>query len=150
MKVKDILARKGGKIRTIDPAGTVEAVAELMRVNRVGAIVVSGNGERIDGFVTERDLVYSLAIHKGELHRMPVSAIMTTDVITCSPSDSAVSVAGTMHARGVRHIPVADNGRVVGMISIRDVLNLRVDGLQQEAAMLRSYAAQSTTEQQDR
>jgi hypothetical protein len=77
--------------------------------------------------ISERDVAYSVATHKGDLHALPVSALMTKTVISCSPGDSVATVASTMLARNVRHLPVEEGGRLVGMISIRDVLNLRVD-----------------------
>lgn len=149
MKVADILARKGAAVVTIKPTDTIVALSQLLREKRIGAVVVSTDGHAIEGFVSERDLAYGLAAHKGDLHSMPVSAIMTRSVITCAPDDNVVKVASTMHQRNVRHIPVVDANRAIGMISIRDVLNLRVDELQREAAMLRSSVVQPP-ELQDR
>lgn len=140
MKVSDILARKGASVVTIRPTDTIVTLSQLLKEKRIGAVVVSSDGNAIDGFVSERDLAYGLAAHKGDLHTMPVSAIMTKSVITCAPDDNVVKVASTMQLRNVRHVPVVDGNRAVGMISIRDVLNLRVDELQRETAMLRSSA----------
>jgi CBS domain-containing protein len=149
VKVSDILARKGSVVITIKPSDTIAALSQLLREKRIGAVVVSRDGQSIDGFVSERDLAYSLGQHKGDLHAMPVSAIMTKNVITCAPDDNVVKVASTMHQRNVRHLPVVEGNRALGMISIRDVLNLRVDELQREAAMLRSTVNQPL-EPQDR
>lgn len=149
MKVSDILARKGASVVTIRPTDTIVTLSQLLKEKRIGAVVVSSDGNAIDGFVSERDLAYGLAAHKGDLHTMPVSAIMTKSVITCAPDDNVVKVASTMQLRNVRHVPVVDGNRAVGMISIRDVLNLRVDELQRETALLRS-AAVHPPELQDR
>jgi CBS domain-containing protein len=144
MKVADILEQKKGTIFTIKPNETVEALSQLMRDKRVGAVVVSQDGSTIDGFVAERDLAYMISQHREALCAMPVSAIMTTSVVTCERDDSIVQVIGLMHARTVRHVPV------VGMISIRDVLNFRVDQLQREAGALYASLRQSKVEPQDR
>ena len=95
----------------------------------------------VDGVISERDIAYGLAIHKAELHTLPVSELMTKTVVTCSPNDSVASVASTMRARNIRHIPVEESGRLVGMISIRDVLNHRTDDLLQQTNLLRAFAS---------
>jgi CBS domain-containing protein len=150
MKVADILEQKKGTIFTIKPDETVEALSQLMRDKRVGAVVVSRDGSVIDGFVAERDLAYMISQYRDALCAMPVSAIMTTSVVTCELEDSLVKVIGLMHARTVRHVPVVDGGRPVGMISIRDVLNFRVDQLQRETGALYATLRQSKVDPQDR
>jgi signal-transduction protein with cAMP-binding, CBS, and nucleotidyltransferase domain len=97
-----------------------------------------------------RGVAYGLAVHKGDLHALPVSALMTKEVIACSPTDSVAQVASTMLARNVRHLPVEDESRLVGMISIRDVLNVRVAELQQQTSKLRSFANQTDRDPQGR
>ena len=143
MNVANILAVKGSDVFTIKPTDTIGALSERLREKRIGAVIVSGDGKAIDGVISERDIAYGLAVHKGGLPSMPVSALMTKTVITCSPTDKVSVVASTMLARNVRHLPVEDNGRLVGMISIRDVLKLRLEELQQEASMLRALASET-------
>jgi CBS domain-containing protein len=150
VKVADILAIKGSAVVTIKPAETVAALSERLRARRIGAAIVSGNGQTVDGVISERDIAYGLSVHKAELHAMPVSALMTKAVITCSPDDSIAIVASTMLARNVRHLPVTEDSRLVGMVSIRDVLNFRVDQLQRETGLLRAFASQTDREPQDR
>jgi signal-transduction protein with cAMP-binding, CBS, and nucleotidyltransferase domain len=82
-------------------------------------------------------------VHKSDLHRLPVSALMTKAVITCSPNDNVALVASTMLARNIRHLPVEEQGRVVGMISIRDVLNWRVSELQYQTGLLRAFVSET-------
>ena len=94
--------------------------------------------------------MYKRQVHKGELHAMPVSALMTKAVITCAPGDEIGIVASTMLSRNVRHLPVKDGERLIGMVSIRDVLNFRVDQLQRETGLLRAFAMQTDREVQDR
>lgn len=150
MNVLEILKRKGSLVVTIRPSDSVEALSRLLRDRRIGAVVVSDDGITIDGVVSERDVAYSLCIHKTELSSLPVSEIMTRNVITCSPDDDVAKVASAMHGHRIRHIPVVDGNRACGMVSIRDLLNVRVDELQEEAAMLRTLANGSQEEVQDR
>ena len=150
MNVLEILKRKGSLVVTIRPSDSVEALSRLLRDRRIGAVVVSDDGITIDGVVSERDVAYSLCIHKTELSSLPVSEIMTRNVITCSPDDDVAKVASAMHGHRIRHIPVVDGNRACGIVSIRDLLNVRVDELQEEAAMLRTLANGSQEEVQDR
>jgi CBS domain-containing protein len=150
MKVADILAFKGFAVITIKPSDSVGTLSKLLRDKRIGAAIVSNDGQTIDGVISERDVAYGLSIHKTDLHTLLVSALMTKAVITCSPDDDVAKVASTMLSRSIRHIPVADRNGLVGMVSIRDVLNVRLDELQRETAQLRTFATQTDREPQDR
>ena len=141
MKVSDILAAKGSAVVTVRPSETIGALSQRLREHRIGAAIVSGDGKTVEGVISERDVAYAVAIHKAELHSLPVSELMTKTVITCSPHESVANVASTMRARNIRHIPVEESGRLVGMVSIRDVLNHRTDDLQQQTSLLRAFAS---------
>jgi CBS domain-containing protein len=141
--VAEILAAKGSKVITIRPADTITTLCECLREQRIGAAVVSSDGKTVDGVITERDVAFGLAVHKSDLHALPVSALMTKAVITCSPKDNVALVASTMLARNIRHLPVEEQGRVVGMISIRDVLNWRVSELQYQTGLLRAFVSET-------
>ena len=141
MKVSDILLAKGSTVVTVKPTETIGALSQRLRENRIGAAIVSGDGQTVDGVISERDVAYAVAIHKADLHMLPVSQLMTKTVVTCASGDSVASVASTMQARNIRHIPVEDNGRLVGMISIRDVLNHRTSDLLQQTNLLRAFAS---------
>jgi CBS domain-containing protein len=136
--VANILAAKGSAVITVKPSETIGALSERLREKRIGAAIVSNDGQTVDGVISERDVAYALAVHKGDLHTMPVSALMTKTVITCSPNDKISVVASTMLARNIRHLPVEEGKRLVGMISMRDVLNVRLDELQRETSLLRA------------
>ena len=150
VKVADVLAVKGPRVVTVEPSETIGTLSQRLRENRIGAAVVSRDRQTVAGMISERDIAYAVAVHKADLHTLPVSALMTTTVIGCVPSDSVASVASTMLARNIRHIPVQDGNRVIGMISIRDVLNVRVDELQQQTNQLRAFASQTDRDPQDR
>lgn len=150
MKVAAILAAKKPAAITIKPTGTIAELSKLIRENRIGAAIVSTDGVTVEGVITERDIAYGIATHKGDMHAIPVSILMTKAVITCSPGDLVSFVASTMLSRNIRHLPVTDGGRLVGMISIRDVLKSHVDELQQQTALLLSQAARPVEELQDR
>lgn len=150
MKVADILALKRRPIVTVKPTDTIETLSTRLRENRIGAIVVSNDGRSIDGVISERDLAYAISKHKAGLHTLPVSELMTKTVFTCKPTDDVAVVGATMMSRGVRHLPVEDDKVLVGMVSIRDVLNLRVDELQQKAAHLHAFANEISRPPMDR
>jgi CBS domain-containing protein len=150
MKVADILALKGSMVITVKPSESLAALSQLLREKRIGAAIVSSDGRTIDGVISERDIAYGLSLQKADLRTLPVSALMTRTVVTCSPGDDAARVASTMLSRNIRHIPVHDGKGLVGMVSIRDVLKVRLDELQQETAQLRSLASWADREPQDR
>lgn len=140
MRVADVLKGKGAEIKSISPTATIRELSERLRVADVGAMIVStGNGD-IAGIVTERDIVRAFATHGSALESMPVSEIMTRRVVTCSPSDGISQIARTMTERRFRHLPVRDGERLVGIVSIGDVLKRRIDEVQLEANVLRDYA----------
>jgi len=150
MRVADILAVKGFKVVTVRPSDTIATLSGRLREKRIGAAIVSSDGQAIEGVISERDIAYAVAAHEADLHALPVSALMTKTVISCAPTDSIASVASTMQARNIRHVPVEEGKRLVGMISIRDVLNSRVDDLQRQTNQLRTFASHYDREPQDR
>ena len=148
--VASILAVKGSAVITVKPTDTIGTLSQRLRERRIGAAIVSSDGTTIDGVISERDIAYGLSDYKGDLHTLPVSALMTVAVITCSPNDNIAKVASTMLSRNIRHLPVEEGNRLVGMISIRDVLNLRLDELQRQTSQLRAFASHTDREPQDR
>jgi CBS domain-containing protein len=136
VKVADILKAKGHSARTIKPTETIGTLARQLQQQRVGAMIVSRDGETVDGIISERDVAYGIASHSGELHTMPVSALMTSKVVTCSPDDSIAEVTNIMAQRHIRHLPVADGSKLAGIISMRDVVMHRIDEVQRLAQLV--------------
>jgi CBS domain-containing protein len=140
MKVSDIIQTKGSVVKTVRPEASAREVSVRLQADQIGAMVVSDDGKSIDGIVTERDLAYGLAAHGSELPTMPVSSLMTKAVIVCSPDESITHVMKLMTQRRVRHLPVREGAKLVGIISIGDVLKHRLDELELEANVMRDYA----------
>lgn len=139
MRVSAMLKAKGNAVATIGREATVrQAVAELAR-HEIGALVVSPDGARIEGIVSERDVVRRLQGEPDTLLDTPVAQIMSRAVETCSPDDDIVSLMATMTERRFRHVPVVDGGRLVGIVSIGDVVKSRIEELERDRAELVDY-----------
>jgi len=128
---------KGDDVRIVAPDTPVDRVAQRMRAAKIGAFVVSGDGRRIDGLVTERDLVHGLARHGVAVHDLPVAAVMTRGVLTCHPDDTVRAVMADMTRERVRHLPVVQNGQLRGIISIGDVVKACIDDADLETSVMR-------------
>lgn len=140
MKVADILRTKGSVVKTVPPHETALFASAHLRSEQIGALVVSTDGNSIDGIISERDLAYGLATHRERLPTIRISELMTRAVIVCSPEDSVTDVIKLMTQHRTRHVPVKDRDQLVGIISIGDVLKHRLGELQKEADVLRDYA----------
>ena len=143
MRVSTIIQRKGAKVHTIAPDATVADAVARLRDLRIGALVVSGDGAAIDGIVSERDIVHGLAEDGEGLLDRRVADLMTVEVVTCTPEDTGRGVLGYMTERRVRHVPVVEDGRLSGMVSIGDVVKSRLDEIMREAEALRDYISQA-------
>jgi CBS domain-containing protein len=136
MKVETVLAKKGHEVATVNPSATLATVAQRLRLQGIGALVVV-EGDRVVGLVAERDIVRAFAEHRGEAAEIKVEEVMTRDVITCRREDSLTRILGLMTRHRVRHLPVLEGGRLVGLISIGDAVKHRLDELELEASVLR-------------
>lgn len=143
MTVAEILRTKGSDVKLASPDETALAVAARLRSEQIGALVVSTDGHTIDGIISERDIAYALAAYDRLLPDVKVSALMEKSVIVCAPEDSIVKVMKLMSRERIRHIPVKSGGRLVGIVSIGDVLKYRLGEVQLEADVLRDYAIAS-------
>jgi len=141
VKVADILETKPPGLLTIKPTETIGALARRLQKERVGAMIVSHDGESLDGIISERDVAYGLALHRGDLHALPVATLMTKKAFTCSPDDSLAEVAKVMAERHIRHLPVIDGRRLIGVIGMRDVFMHRLDEMQRVTKLLGSFVS---------
>jgi CBS domain-containing protein len=140
MTVAAILAEKGRDVLTIAAAKTIAEAVEILAKRRVGALVVVEDVDRIVGIVSERDIVRALATGADAL-KQPLSSVMTRDVMTCGDGETIDSVMSQMTKGRFRHLPVAENGRLTGIISIGDVVKARIEQVEREAEEMRAYIA---------
>lgn len=141
MLVRDVLVSKGSStVFTISPDATVLELLDLMADHNIGALPVSEDGATLIGMVSERDVVRKLRHlpHPRDAH---VRDIMTTDLHTCGPEASFADLMTTMTQNRVRHIPVIDDGRLVGLLSIGDAVKYRTDQLEFERDQLTNYVS---------
>ncbi len=125
MDIRTILANKGSEVETVGPDTSVEEVAKLLTEKKIGSVLVM-EGEDILGIVNERSLVKAICIHGADAINQPVSEVMVTNVMACSSDSSVDSVRTQMSKLSMRHLPVVDGGRLVGIVSIGDVMNYRI------------------------
>ena len=141
MDVETILRSKGRGVATIGPEVSVGAAVNELVSRNIGALVVSVDGETVDGIISERDIVHALAMRGTDLMALKVGEVMTQPVITCDPADSIDRLMAEMTNRRIRHFPVVRDGRLCGIVSIGDVVKTRLDEAEYEARSLRSFIA---------
>ena len=139
MTIKSILTHKGSNVVTIEPTANLAAAAKLLAQRRIGAVVVAGLDRRVIGILSERDIVRALAEHGGAALEQPVSQVMTRKVATCTETETIVSIMERMTDGKFRHVPVVEDGRLVGIISIGDVVKHRIGEIEHESDALRDY-----------
>jgi CBS domain-containing protein len=139
MTVSIILAGKGRDVVTIEPNATLGAAVELLAEKRIGAVVIVGADRRIVGILSERDIVRALAEQGRKALDEPVSAAMTRKVSTCHERETISSIMERMTLGKFRHVPVVDQGRLAGIISIGDVVKHRLSEVERDSAALRDY-----------
>jgi CBS domain-containing protein len=139
MQIDRILRTKGSAVATVSPSASVGDAARDLARHGVGALVVSADGERIDGILSERDIARAVGVHGADVLGQPVEELMTRDVATCSMRDTVDHLAEVMTTRRVRHLPVLHDGRLAGIVSIGDVVKNRLDELQLETQTLHEY-----------
>lgn len=125
MNVKHILATKGSSVITVSPRQTVAEALDLLVANNIGAVVVV-EAEKLVGILSERDIIRRAA-HTRTVFALPVAKVMTKDPITGLPQDDIRSVANTMTQKRFRHLPIVDDGKLVGIVSIGDVVKAQRD-----------------------
>jgi CBS domain-containing protein len=141
MRIADVLRGKGGAVVTINPDATVAELLAGLAEHNIGAMVVAGP-DGIEGIVSERDVVRQLHTHGASVLSRPVETIMTSVVSTCSKEDTVDSLTLLMTENRVRHVPVLEDGKLIGIVSIGDVVKTRMQELESEHEQLQSYITQ--------
>ena len=139
MKVKDILAAKGGDVVGIEPTANLQSAALLLAEKKIGAVVIRGAGARLAGILSERDIVRAVAKKGAAALELPVGQTMTREVMTCSEDDTCAEIMERMTSGRFRHLPVLRDNVLVGLISIGDVVKQRVDEIERESEAMRDY-----------
>jgi CBS domain-containing protein len=139
MRIEEILRAKGHTVVTIRSHATIETVLQRLRSENIGSLVVSDNEGRLDGIISERDIVRAMSEHGCEALRMRVKEVMTRNVETCMPGSKITDVMATMTRRRFRHMPVVADGSLVGIVSIGDIVKHRLEELEIETRVLRDY-----------
>ncbi len=140
MKVSQILGDKSADVISIAQDNSIGEVVKLLSERRIGAIPVM-KGEKLMGIISERDIVRGIAIRGGEVLEDSVGTLMTTSVITCTPNDTVEQLMIMMTERRIRHLPVLNEDKMVGMMSIGDLVKVRLQETEQEAEALKEYIA---------
>lgn len=141
MRIADVLRNKGAGVVTIDPDAPVQEFLAGLTEHNIGAMAVVGP-DGLQGIVSERDVVRELHRNGASVLARPVTAIMTTMVATCTKADSVDDLSVLMTDNRVRHVPVLDNGKLVGIVSIGDIVKSRIEQLQDAHQQLQSYITQ--------
>ena len=139
--VGSLLAEKGSLVHSIGPEQPVRDASALLKARRIGALVVLNPDASIAGVVSERDIVVGLAEQGGQLLEQSVASIMSRRVFVAEPAENMLHVMARMSERRIRHLPVVDQGRVLGLISIGDVIKARISELEGQSASLQEYIA---------
>lgn len=139
MQISAILQDKGGEVVSVTSSMSVLEVAQLLRQRRIGAVLVKNPQGPIEGVLSERDIIGGLATQGAAVLDEPAHALMTAKVITCTPHDEVQEALEVMTNNRVRHLPVMDAGKLVGMVSIGDLVKARIRETELEAEAMREY-----------
>jgi CBS domain-containing protein len=138
MTVRTILDSKGHQIQSVEPDAKLAAAIKILAERKIGAVMVMSNG-RIEGILSERDIVRVLGERGAGVLDEPVSAVMTREVVSCRQADTVAAIMEMMTLGKFRHLPVIEEGMVVGLISIGDIVKWRVSEYEMEQEALRDY-----------
>jgi CBS domain-containing protein len=141
MLVDAIIATKGSEVTTADAAETVSQAVTRLEANSIGALVIIDQAGLPVGILSERDIARGVTRYGVRLPNTPIALLMTRDLVTCKPDDSAADIMAIMTDRRIRHVPVMRDGQLAGIVSIGDVVKVRHGEIEQEASALRAYIA---------
>ncbi len=138
MTIASILQGRDGPVYSASPDESVEAVAARLAEKRIGALPVIEQG-KVVGIFSERDVIYGLAAHGAAMLSKPVGEVMTAPAITIEADCPALSALSLMTRRRIRHLPVVENGQLIGFVSIGDLVKYRIEKIEAEANAMREY-----------
>ncbi len=141
MAVAHILRQKGSTVHSVTPGDSVQTIVDVLAKQRIGAVLVMDRDGHLAGIVSERDVVRAMAGDAAAVAGKSATDIMTARVRTCSPGDTEADLMALMTEHRIRHLPVLSNGKIAGMISIGDVVKLRMEMMEQEAEQMKTYIA---------
>ncbi len=141
MKVAQILADKGDMVVTVRADGRVRDAVDSLNSHNIGAVVVVGADGAIAGILSERDVVRRLSSDGAEAVDMPITECMTPNPFTCVSSATLDEIMGVMTEKRIRHLPVVEDGRLRGVVSIGDIVKRKIETVEKEAAALKDYIA---------
>jgi len=139
MTVRAILDTKGHHVESVQPGAKLSTAVKLLGEKKIGAVLVLNMADRIDGILSERDIVRVLSERGAAVLDEPISNVMTRKVVSCRQSDTVAAIMEMMTLGKFRHLPVVEDGKVVGLISIGDVVKWRVQEYEREHEALRDY-----------
>lgn len=143
MTVAVILKHKGSQVETLRPGTTLQQTVAMLSAKRIGAAIVLGGQGEVAGVVSERDIVNALAQHGSAAMSLPIDKFMTRDVVTCKMTDTANDLMEMMTRGRFRHVPVVEGGKLVGIVSIGDVVKRRMEDSDLERHAMREYITQA-------
>ncbi|MGB0574885.1 MAG: CBS domain-containing protein [Alphaproteobacteria bacterium] len=141
MLIEQILRNKGSDVVTARASETVAQAAIRMEANSIGALVIIDDDNAPVGILSERDIAHGINEYGPHLSATPISMLMSCDLVTCRPGDLIADIMATMTERRIRHLPVIDNGKLTGVVSIGDMVKERLNEIEGEANALRIYIA---------
>lgn len=141
MILAEVLRGKSHDIIKINASACVADAAAALMENRIGSLLVEDDSDNIVGILSERDIVGGMEPHGADLHDVPVSDLMTVELIKCAPGDTVLEAMAMMTDRRVRHLPVYDGNELLGVISVGDLVKCRISEVQAEAEAMRQYIA---------
>jgi CBS domain-containing protein len=140
MTIEAILTGKGSEVETVDAGATVGQAVDLIAEKRIGAVPVVQDG-KVVGVLSERDVIYCLRSDGAQILDWPVSKVMTAPAITVTREISVLAALSQITRRRIRHLPVVEDGQLIGIVSIGDLVKFRMDRIEEEAEAMRAYIA---------
>ncbi|WP_439815997.1 CBS domain-containing protein [Zavarzinia sp. CC-PAN008] len=141
MTIDGILRDKGVEIITARATDSIEEISRLLHRRRIGAVLICDEDRRPQGILSERDVVRAVALHGAAALMLPAADLMSADIVYCSPDDTVADAMALMTDRRFRHLPVLEGQRLVGVVSIGDLVKRRIEETQAEAEQLKEYIA---------